>query len=204
MCIPLDSQSLSLSWSPLSDNILFANEKRLIDLKNQTLTADYAKADSGFQIDQLVGYGRYLWSVEKQTPSAVIDLRTTVFTPTPAEPFGPADRPTIESAEFEYCDLTGGVRGPCQPILDITTNYPGVFVHDWQIATNNMLVWLAAESNSTEIPAISGVLPDQYVDTVLYMTDLSTLETREIFRLSELGIENVYSSALDWSPELIP
>ena len=33
------------------------------------------------------------------------------------------------------------------------------------------------------------------------MTDLSTLDTREIFRLSEIGIDDLFSTALDWSPD---
>jgi hypothetical protein len=204
MCIPFDNELYTLAWSPFSDNILFANDTWLIDLENQASTQDYGDEERygfGYQPDQFVGYGRYLWNKDLQTPSGVIELHTTISRPASTDAFAPVEPATIESAQLEYCALSGAVRAPCQQLLDITTHFPRAFVYDWQIATNNMMVWLAAESNSDEPIGALGINRDQYADTVLYMTDLTTLETREIFRLSELGMENVFSNALDWSPD---
>jgi hypothetical protein len=202
LCIPLGLTQLSLAWSPFTDTVLFANETWLLDLEQPTMTPDPSEygVPSDDQIGSGTGYGRYLWNPDTQTPSGIIDLRTTVYTPTSTEPFGLVEPSTIEGAWFDHCLLAWGSRWMCAPIIDVTNDYPGVFVYDWQVA-NSMLAWLAVESNSDGPVEALGVHRDQYHDTVLYMTDLNTRETREIFRLSELGMENVFSNDLDWSPD---
>jgi hypothetical protein len=203
LCIPLDAQRLDLAWSPFTDTVLFVNETWLLDLEQPTMTRDPGEyeSSSGDQIGPAVGYGRYLWNPDTQTPSGVIDLRTAVYSPEPPEPFAPLEPSTITGAWFDHCSLIEGRRTMCHPIMDITTDYPGAFVYDWQINADAMMVWLAVERNSDGPVEARGVHRDQYRDTVLYMTDLSTLETREIFRLSELDMEGMFSNDLDWSPD---
>jgi hypothetical protein len=204
MCIPFRKRGLSLAWSPFNDRVLFANETWVIDLERQTAIPDSSEVNgafSDFQATPSVGYDRYLWDLDRHTPLAVIDLGTTVHRPVSTEPFVSPGPPTIESAWFDYCLLGDGYRTVCKPIIDITTGYPGAFVYDWQVNADNLLAWLAAESDLTGPLDVQGIRGEHYLDTVLYMTDLSTLETREIFRLSELDMEGVYSNALDWSPD---
>ena len=203
MCLPLDAAKLSLTWSPFAETVLFANEEWLIDLEAETMarSTDAGYPNVAVAPSASVGHDRYLWDPETQMPSGVIDFQTTTLQPIATEAFAAPEPATIEDAWFEYCAFTGGYRSACHSILDVKDAFPRTYVTDWQISANNILAWLAVESNSDDpLPAL-GIHREQYHDTVLYMTDLMTLETREIFRLSELGMENTFSSALDWSPD---
>jgi hypothetical protein len=192
-CIPLETHLLNLAWSPFNENLIFANEEWLIDLTTQTMERTYNGIYPGNQVSDYVGYDHYLWDIETHKPGAVVDLKTSVST----DPNTPV---VIESAIFEFCQLSGGARRECNTVVDVTGNYPGEHVFDWQIA-NNMLLWGAHESGSTEKVSMLGIAPGDRTDTVLYITDLNTGETRELFRLSQLGIENVFTDDLDWSPD---
>ncbi len=206
-CIPVDFDGLVVAWSSVADPVLLMNEKWLLDIQTRRITrANFPSMVSLDNTDKFVGYGPYLWNPSTQSPEASVRMNSI------------QDVKTQQTTQaFSLCPLhVLGDNSACSPFLDLRA-YGQIRVSGWKLSrAANMLLW-----GGQELPQASGATPHATQpatpsaapstatavisgkpDTVLFLTELKTGATREIFRLSDLNDDRLFVlDPFDWSSD---
>ncbi|MCQ3930011.1 MAG: hypothetical protein DPW16_06095 [Chloroflexi bacterium] len=186
ICVPSMSKYAELQWSPFDEYHLAIFEEdqlQIFDIRTQvsipfTLPDEIDLND----LDQLVGYGNYLWSPETNLPVARVNLRA----------FGNSNM--LSASEFEICSTR------CVTLLDTLENAPNSGAVFGSSLWKHWLTWGVYEFTGG-IPYTGDINSiNQINDAVIYMTDLRTLDTQTLFRFSSLNLSGLRVSSLGWSP----
>jgi hypothetical protein len=176
--------------------IVFANSPmnpQLISVAGQTLfnTNDLSMQSlnpvntiSEQEIRDTVGYGNTLWNSTTQTPLATLNHRVI------------DNNDVIISSNINACAQT---NASCTVQLVDTLAVAPVYVFD-EIANGRWILW-AGHTSPDGQPRTSSNNPNLRADTILYISDIVTGSTQEIYRLSSLNRPELYAMNVAWSPD---
>jgi hypothetical protein len=183
-CIPYDFYQVgSVQWSPSDSNLLaIVGPDQLYDVTSQTLKP--FTFPSIPDVATSVGYGKLLW--DSNTGQPVAEVRLNQKFDFDAHPAG-----LITHSVFEAC------AAQCVPLVD-TLKVADVDVSGWQLY-GHWLLWGCGWS-TTGLPTLIRSVSD-IENTAVYLTDLTTDQTQELFRFSSLGSTDLRTVDLGWSPD---
>lgn len=185
-CLP--TAFYTVDWSPLQPEIasIYLDDYYLLNMLDFHLTA-YTPTITIHQTDliNLVGYKDYLWDSTTGLPAAKLNLNEQQ-----------ADDGQITQAVMEACTFQSEA---CIPLVDMLRVSHGASFGS--ILNGHWLLWGVQESESG-LPNRNAVLnPLLRSDTVLYLTDIWTGESRQLLRFSDLRRDDVVVADFIWSPD---
>lgn len=174
-------------WSPINHDELYMTLNSMYDRQlGYSFFVDPLSAPSLTLLQSSIGYLDVLWDPDTGLPLGFI------------RPWQKIAESHIEKSHLQACyhawDM--GENSICVPFLD-TLDYSEMDVLGAQANEHWMLWYGHLGSTPREVIESS----DQITDTVLYMTYLPTGETREVFRLSQLGQPHLELNTIAWSPD---
>ncbi|MBC7814861.1 MAG: hypothetical protein H7175_27130 [Burkholderiales bacterium] len=185
-CHPLSNPYLA--WSPFNETILSIGGQSLLDVTTGAFTnfTSTSVLDPN-TVRTFVGFGRYLWDPTTQLPAAELVLSRQVN----------IDDELITSSIIEACTLPD--RDQCVPFVD-TLSSANVDVFDY-LSHENWLLW-GGHTTASGLPyALGPYAYEDRADTIIYLTDMLTNATQELYRFSSANMDTVGVGSLNWSPD---
>ncbi|HEX2906175.1 MAG TPA: hypothetical protein VHO69_04900 [Phototrophicaceae bacterium] len=184
ICVP--AKYVVLDWSPIQSQMLYVSSRQILD----TDTLQFVKFSppdtlNPDDLKNYVGYGNNLWDVRTGFPAA------RMFHKRLDENIDGI----IDHSELFACAF--GSKS-CVSIVN-SLNYANADVFDWELY-QNWLLWGGHLAKTGEAK-FTTFRPEDRADTVLYLTDIATGTTQEIFRFSSLQLTDTYVNTLAWSPD---
>lgn len=188
LCLP--DRALLSDWSPVEPPVMYLYDRMLLNTDTgvitpfeppTTLNNDILNND----LSHYSGYGKYLWDIDRKIPAMVLDRLSANL------PDG-----EITTSLFQVCTFR---REQCMPIFN-TLDVSRVDVFDGTL-NGHWLLWGGYLSGTGKAQR-TGSNRDLDSDMILYITNLTTGQTQEIFRFSSLRqplLEVV--NLLSWSPD---
>lgn len=186
-CLPFDESNISIiQWSPFQDDRLaFVGPNQIFTLSDEVLTPfEFALEIDAEELENFVGYSRLLWDPLTQLPAAKIYVDKE-------HDFDAHSAGLTTQSTFIACTQQ------CVPILD-TLSVANVDVNAWQLYDH----WLLWEGfwPDTGLPTLVRRNSD-IADTSVFLTNIKTGTTEELFRFSSLGLNELRATGLSWSPD---
>jgi hypothetical protein len=180
----LNDGFVSLKWSPIIPTSALVNSQYLLDFTTMQTSPFSPPVSSISQqdLERYVGYDRYLWDPDTNTLAGVLyfgqDTNGSFF----------------DHSAFEICTYH---LEQCITVLN-TLDYSGVDVFRWGL-NGNWLLWAGHLAASGQAEPSRN--PTRRSDTIVYITDIVTGATQELFRFSSLARNDVYVRDMAWSPD---
>jgi hypothetical protein len=193
LCIPYHSSGLILQWSPFAGNILaFIGPNQLFNVETLEFTPfTFQKPTDANQLRNYVGYNQYLWDPVTQMPGAAVFLNDSIDYGATSVNSSEIAGDWIEQSVLEACS------NECIQFVD-TLSVANNLAYRWYL-NGQWLLWESSESTTGNPVLIHSY--SERADTAIYLTNIASGETQELFRFSSLGLTDIVPTFMGWSPD---